>query len=291
MKAAVCGLMLAAAAAAPVRGPWLGLVFDSGSKSLRPVLGLPGAASLGAPLEIPFALERAVAAHRGGFALAIDSGGSVFAVAADGARKLAGVRPFPGEIVFSPSARFAALYYGEEESVDLVSGLPDRPALAARLRTPGPVAALAVSDGGVVLAGLRAGAVYDLRQGRSVLAVGEASAIAFIGATGDALVADRAAGLVYRIGVRRGSFAVKEPGALGVSADGRRAVVAGAAPVVLNLETGTAEEAPCACKATLAEPLAGNAVFRLTADSEPVMWVLDAAGPRLFFIPAGKGGQ
>ncbi len=37
-----------------LNGPSLGLIFDPASVSIRPVLGIPGAASIGAPLEPGF---------------------------------------------------------------------------------------------------------------------------------------------------------------------------------------------------------------------------------------------
>jgi hypothetical protein len=89
---------------------------------------------------------------------------------------------------------------------------------------------------------------------------------------------------------------IREPAAVAVSADGKRAVVASGADapaVVLDLESRSAAPVACGCKATEAEPMAGNAVFRLTADSEPVMWVLEAGGPhpRLLFVPAAKARE
>ncbi len=322
MKSAVCWLLLVGAAngwgrGAPgagqetgsaVRGPWLGLVFDEAARSVRPVLGLPGAATLGAALKAPFALERAVAAHRAAFALGVDGrDGAVILITGAGARKLRGVAAAPGEIVFSPSASTAALYYGDRDVIEVVRGLPEHPEVAGSLDAavlPGPLSALAVSDDGLVLAGCQAGpdsaVVYRFRlrrQSGAVLSGRRVAAIAFVGSSEDALVADAAAHLVYRL--RNGGGAaviagaaegISAPVALGASVDGKRAAVAngGGGPVlVLDLQSGAATPVACACKVSEVEPMAGNAVFRLTDASQPRMWVLDADGghPRVVFVP------
>lgn len=297
-----------------LQGPVLGLVFDASVKGVRPVLGFPGAASLGAPLAGPLALDHAFLAHRGGFALATDQGaGAVVEITAAGVRRLAGVTAAPDKVVFSPSASTAALYYAERGVVEVVQHLPAAPKLTASLdltALPGPVSALAVSDSGLVLAacqtGTDSGAVFVFAKGRamfSVLSVRRASAIAFRGTSEDALVADAEANLVSRIHdvagravvttLAGGAEGVSAPVALAASADGKRAVIAngeGAPALLVNAETGAATAVPCRCRIAAAEPMAGNAVFRLTGPDESPMWLLDAdpSHPRVLFVPAHK---
>ena len=334
MKTALCALLLFTASSIPakemerpghdprdledptiaLRGPVLGLAFDASVKGVRPVLGLPGAASLGAPFAVPFALDRAFLGNRGGFALATDQAAAVVVqVTAAGIRKLVGVTAAPDKVVFSPSASTAALYYADRGVLEVVQHLPAAPKLTASLdlaALPGPVSALAVSDSGLVLAacqtGTDSGAVFVFAKGRamfSVLSVRRASAIAFRGTSDDALVADAEANLVSRIHDAAGRAAVtvlagaaegvSAPVALAASADGRRAVIAngdGAPVLLVNAETGAARAVSCSCRVAAAEPMAGNAVFRLTGPDESPMWLLDAdpPNPRVLFVPLHK---
>ena len=292
-------------------GPSLGFVFDPVSKSVRPLLGLASAAMRGAPLQVPFALDRAEAAQRGAFVLGIDQADSaVIAITTAGAQKLSGISAAPDTVVFSPSATAAALYHRDRAVVEILEGLPHRAALAASLNVaalPQSVTALAVSDDGLVLAASPTGpdavVVYAVGRHRAaapVLTVGRVAGMTFLGSSEDALVADGAANLVYRLrdgaapvviaGVGEG---ISTPIVLAASADGKRAMVAndGGAPLVLlDLVNRSASKASCPCRVSAAEPMAGNAVFRVTADSEPVMWILDAdlPAPRFLFVPAAE---
>jgi hypothetical protein len=304
---AVCPVWAADQNSTGMRGPWLGMLFDPASGSLRPLRGLPGAATVGPALALAAPLDRVRAAQRGGYALGLDrTGGAVVEVTAFGTRKLAGVAPAPDEIVFSPSGTRAALYYSAEGTVQVVAGFPSAPARGALLdfsTLPGALAALAVSDDGLVLAacftGADSAAIYaasKMRPAAPVFTARSVSALAFVGASRDALVADSAANLVYRLRdssaaiVAGAGEGISRPVALASTEDGRRAVVAnsGGAPlVVLDLEGGTSRTLACACHTALAEPLAGNAVFRLTATGASQLWLLDAerTEPRLFFVP------
>ena len=292
-------------------GPSLGFVFDSSAKTVRPLFGLAGAAWQGDPLNLPFALERAQVAQRGGFVLGIDpTDSSVVAITAAGAHQLTGICAAPDAIAFSPSASAAALYHRDRAVVEVVAGLPGRAVLLASLNVaslPLPVSALAVSDDGLVLAASSTGpdtvVLYEVGQHRAaapVLTVGRAAGMTFLGASEQALAVDGAANLVYRLrygaapvviaGVGEG---VTAPIALAASADGKRALVAngGGAPLVLlDLANGSATRASCPCKVSTAEPMAGNAVFRVTAEGDPLLWILDAdfAAPRFLFVPAAE---
>ena len=52
-------------------GPTLGLVADQTANAVRPILGIPGAATWGAPLAVDFATIRTVVAPGGDFALVV----------------------------------------------------------------------------------------------------------------------------------------------------------------------------------------------------------------------------
>jgi len=298
----------AAGQTSALRGPWLGMLSDPESGSLRPLRGFPGAATLGPALSLPAQLDLVRASQRAGFALGIDrKDGSVVEVTASVARKLTAVAPAPDEIAFSPAGTRAALFYSGQGEVHVFSGFPSTPMRTATLNfatLPGPLAALAVSDDGLVLAACSTGAgssvIYGAEKLKPVAAAvftaRRVSALAFLGASRDALVADAAADVVYRlrntsgVAVAAAADGVSQPVALASSADGSRAVVAnsGAAPLlVLDFESGRHSTFACPCRTVAAEPLAGNAVFRLTAPGASQLWLLDAErpDPRLFFVP------
>src|SRR4051794_3629 len=74
---AVTAASLIAADSGGLSGPVAGFFFDRGAAVLRPIEGLPGAARLGAPVSLPFAVSLAAPASRRDYALAVPaSGGS-----------------------------------------------------------------------------------------------------------------------------------------------------------------------------------------------------------------------
>ena len=58
--------------AASIEGPQLGLVFDATHKALRPILGIPGAAILGQPLNLGVELNKIAISPRQDYALATE---------------------------------------------------------------------------------------------------------------------------------------------------------------------------------------------------------------------------
>jgi hypothetical protein len=144
----------------PVSGPVLGFVSE-GAGGIRPILGLPGAATLGRPTWAARRSETVVFSPSRDYALALHlpdhrvdllRGLSAAASAVD--------LPVPagaGRIAISPSGDTAVLYYPESRSVAVLAGLPEFPSLSWSLEVPhltGGLAALAVSDdaGAVLLA-------------------------------------------------------------------------------------------------------------------------------------------
>jgi hypothetical protein len=139
-----------------IGGPGLGFVFDSAAGALRPIRGLPGAATVGAPLDLGRALTRAAISPRQDSALALAAGDAHVVwvrldAAAPAAVLLDGADPAPDRIVYSASGASAALYYGAADRIQTVRGLPAAPVLGAPIDL-GPLgaapSALAISDDG-----------------------------------------------------------------------------------------------------------------------------------------------
>ena len=134
-------------------GPTLGLVFDSSQSALRPIRGIPGAASLGDPVNAGFSLASATVSPQQGYAIALKADdSSVVLVRAGGASAaIPGARPAPALVVFSPAGTAAALYDSGAGRVQILTGLPDAAAVQSDVdisALAGPVAALAVDDAG-----------------------------------------------------------------------------------------------------------------------------------------------
>jgi hypothetical protein len=120
------------------RVPVVGFVFDDQARTLRAILGSPGAAMLSGPWDLgsSFKQVRVALGHRFGVAITDNSGVPVI-VRLD-------QRPVPLEsipnvlsdadsVVLSPSGTVAAIYYKDAGAVEVLGGLPNRPAFIALL--------------------------------------------------------------------------------------------------------------------------------------------------------------
>jgi hypothetical protein len=317
MKARTYWLALAMLAAPPavlaasLAGPHMGMVFDPAVKGLRPILGIPGAATLGDPLKLGVELDKAVISPLQDYAVAtvgegrqvmlLPLGGSTIAPAA-----IQGAGAAPDRLVLSANGRAAALYYADRNHIQMLTGLPGAPKASADLilsedQVP---SALAVDDAGrTVLAGV-AGTVYLVTaNGEVPILTGLGNITAMTLAAGrTALIADGAKDRIYRVSdvsgpaeaiiIGRFRDGIAEPVALAVSEDGHRAFVANAKSgtvAILDLEGQRAvEKIACRCKPTGLDRLAGDGVYRLTEPSDRPIWVLEAGthAPRVMFVPA-----
>ena len=135
-----------------IDGPVAGYIFDKAAHALRPVLGLPGASSLGSPMKWRYRVDQAFIAPKLDSAVGVTSKGAfrLFRMRDGIVTEMAvgGLAPVgsPYSVAFSPSGSSAALYGGNR--VQLVSGLPDAPVLGGSIDSTaaGLPFALAVSD-------------------------------------------------------------------------------------------------------------------------------------------------
>lgn len=325
-----------------LNGPSLGLMFDSSSAAVRPILGIPGAARLGDSLSAGFTLGKAVVAPGGDFALAVSKDDFHLAVIRSSGAAVQSLAPAMGEtpdlISFSPRGRSAVLYYAASGRLLVLSGLrgqtvqsvvtdasslPAAPTLVA-VGENATTLLLAVPEGDTASAlysmsvtqptstkGLSSQVLEDdLADGtqpgygfaQRAATFRSISALRFVGASSDALVADKASSVVYLLQDAAGAARVT---ALGSAQDGlsqpvaietldaRRVLVAnaGAGKLTLLYRDGTAAESiACGCSPVVLQQLAGNLVYRLTEPSNEPMWVLDAGGtePRVLAIPPDR---
>ena len=295
---------------AAVGGPVSGIVFDQNAQALRPVLGIPGAAYLAAPLVS--GIDAAAVSPDGSSALAVVDGRlSLIA----GLKNLApAIAPIEGALsavdrfAWSPDGATAAVYSSRDNRFQVLSDLRKTPAAGPAIDAAieGTVTALAVDRAGEVLAGAAsgdAGGVYLLGPDgpRLILKAGTPVALVFANGERDLYVADRTGQRIWSVQGFAGAAAavvfadgVSSPVGLQLSADGKRIFVASAetrALSVLDTASGASLgslELDCAPTGLRAF---GSDVWLLNSDrgSEEPLYVIDGAGePAAWFVPAGR---
>ena len=311
-------LLLAAAAASwlagqqgQITGPSMGLVYDGAARAVRPVVGIAGAARIGAAMDFGFDLSAAYVAPHLDSALVVDAHGSprLFRVRGQTVAELAvpGLSRATRHVAFSPSGSALALDSGA--AVLVIAGLPDAPVVARtvefprsprRDREPAARTSIAISDDGAELLLVASGSVLllDSEGSRGLMPAGADALVAFAAGSHDAAVLDpRGAGLVLwrdlggaagRQALAPAGDALAAPAGLAFSADGRRLLVAGAAAkavAVIDAASGAASSFPCSCTPVVLEPM--GPLFRLTEPGPEPLWFLDprAGEERILFVP------
>ncbi len=301
----------AAQAGTALSGPTMGLVFDASQSALRPIRGIPGAASLGDAVNLGFRLASATVSPRQDAALAVRADdSSVVLVRASGAEfsfaSVPGARPAPALVVFNSAGTAAALYNADSGRVQILTGLLDTATVQSDVdisALAGPVAALAVDDAGASFL-LAAGAPETVSLYRVAMDAApqflasfrSVAALRLSGTGGDALLADSAAGAVYAIRdsgiemIASGPDGLGAPIAIEADSAGHVFVADQAGNVtIVDRGRGSIVSLPCGCAPAGLFRLSGAATFRLTEPSDAPMWVLDASGAdaRIVAIPPG----
>jgi hypothetical protein len=295
--------MPAGAQNASVANPGLGFVYDPSAQAVRAIRGIPGAALIDDAVDAGFAITSAALSPGHDFALAVAAGDSQLRLvrfAGMRVRTLDGAMASPDRIVFSPGG-FSALLYSNSGRLQLVTGLPDGPAISDLDASIANPAAMAVSDDGAftVLSGGSAVRLLSSDGTASTLALPGATALAFRRNSHDLLAA---AGseiyLVHNPGPNPDYRLVYSgeqsdgPVAIQFSWDGARAWTAAdsGALAQVELDSGRRTAIPCACRAAALEPMAARNVFRLTPAGDSPVMLLDASGaePRVLFVPGGR---
>lgn len=307
-------LLIAPAAVRPatnsIEGPRLGFVFDHTTKSVRPILGIPGAATLGQPLESGLDLRKIAISPMQDYVLATEGEHNQVVVLATNrtpmvAVAVQGADHGPDQLSISTGGTAAALYYKGGNHVLVVSGLPAAPKISARLYlSAGQVpSALAISDDGeTLLAGVSDSVYWVSPNGEVPILKGLHKIVSIaLASNHTALVADGVANQIHRVqnvttavetdvvaGAKEG---IAAPVAMAMSQDGKRAFVANGKSgtiATVDLQSKTeVSQLSCQCTPTGLDRLAGTDVFRLTEPSSGPMWVLEAAThqSRIVFVP------
>ncbi len=298
------------AASNAIEGPRLGFVFDHATKSVRPILGIPGAATLGQSLESGLDLRKIAISPMQDYVLATEGEHNQVVVLATNRTPLVavavqGADRGPDQLSISSGGTAAALYYKGGNHVQLISGLPGAPRISARLYlSAGQVpSALAVSDDGQTLLAGVADSVYWVSPSGEVPILKRLHKIVSIALASNhtALVADGLTNQIHRLQNVTGAVELDDvagpkegiaaPVAVAISHDGKRAFVANSKSgsiTILDLQAKTdVGQLSCQRTPTGLDRLAGTDVFRLTELSNRPMWVLEAAAhqSRIVFVP------
>ena len=312
----------AAAQQGPIGGPVLGYLFDSPTLRMRPLLGIPGASYVGDALPIGFAPRFVEVSPSQEYAVGVEAeSGDVYLIdlrsPLPAAQRLSQASAGADRAFLSPLGKAVAFYHRQARQVEIVTGLPDEPNLAGRVdlsSVPGMVTALAVSDDGKALAIAASeggnGSLFVAAPDADVRLVGplgRANALAFVNDAGDLLVADAGRSEIVRIrnfsaGAEWTVLASRQDGldqpvAVGITRDNTTVFAVSASDrriARMPLSGGAISFVDCPCSPTGLHALAPGAVFRLTADSNAPLYVLDtrprngdlSSEPRVLFIPA-----
>lgn len=308
-------------------GPLLGLAFDPTAQLLRPLWGIPGAATQGQPLDLGAKVTTAAVSSEPGVALAglADADRLVLVRLAAGELTLTGVDGTysnPRRVVYSPNGRMATALYEDPPVIQVIDFSADPVAISRTIDTTpigATVVSLAVSDAGTVAVGtVPAEGDADSRPTVLFWANDSANPLAFdnwiypaalaFSAQGRLVVADREArtisiirdpeGVKERTVLASADQGIREPLGLRFASNDRRLLVANGGDhsiIVIDLdrEAPAATVLECACAPTMVEPLNGPLVFRLSNASDGPLWMLeiDPAEPRVLFVPPARSAQ
>lgn len=285
-------------------GPVLGHVFDSTSRELRVLTGLPGAASYDNPVALPSKLRAAWTSPADNYAIVAGAEGSGVSLVRGGPEpKLTHLQGTPSSVAsvsFSASGKFAAIYSSESSTLQVWSGFPDAPALVREFAAQ-PLA-IVLSDDGSFVGALLSDGLYSLTSdGPALLRSGVFRAAALApGASHVALIEEGSESLVLvtpsgeATTLHVGPAAASKDAALAYTADGSRLLLASPAArsvTVAALDGTSTNSLSCDCNALMLTPLQRGSVFRLTDGSGDLTHFLDMSSnePSIFFVSNGGG--
>jgi len=291
-------LVSISSAFAQVGAPQLGWVPDG--THIRPVYGLPAAAAVGAPVPADQDFSQIAASPARNYVLvsAADTGAVSIYTPEHGLVPLDGAGGAPDSVVLSPRGSSAALWFSSLNRVQVVTGLPDVPAIR-QVDVPfvgsAPIA-LAISDDGAWVAGTWTSGAYAFGPSSEVnrLPVESATALTFFQGT-DNLAAAGPSGVQMVTGIE--SFAIVsnlltsadsslQPVAVATTSDNRTLVLADRSGSVtaIDIASAAATTSDCGCQPAGLFGI-GPTAFRLTGLDGGAFKLFDAASGEVLFAP------
>jgi sugar lactone lactonase YvrE len=297
---------------AQISGPVAAFIFDSPEHSIRPIIGLIGSATVGAPVvrnlefaSTPPGQNYAIAVRRGAVLFISELGSATTAISA-----LAGAAGVPDGVSWSADGLVAILYSRHSNWIQVFTGFPNAIRSGSPISTPGSLLAVATDTRGEHIAlcvgGSQAG-IYRVTDG-------QVSGPLFQSDTPDGLTGltfspdgntlyalDRGTNQIFEFDLT-GSALQKWPAAVNDAVAIRAAIdssgmsvlylAGGASQVLVALDKITHQPLATVSLSftpTIIEPLGTNG-FLLTprSDLNATLWTfINSPQPIIYFVPSG----
>jgi hypothetical protein len=297
---------------AGVAGPVTGFIFDTQSRAVRPMLGIPGAAYLGNGVMI--GLDAASVAPDGSAALAVERGGKLVLYtglrnAHPAALAVAGAIASPDQFAWAPNGSAGAIYSSRAGQGQVLTGLGQSPVAAAPIdlsSLPGQVTVLAF-DGQrliVAVASADAGGIYLASASSGIQRIAPAVSPSAMALAGSSLFfSDSQSQQIFQVQDYAGTpgavvFAndsgINSPAGLQVSADGQRLFVANSGSRKLAVydipSRAPIESLDLTFTPTRLDRFGDPSVFLLNASGQGPLYVVRDGGPgkaaAVYFVPS-----
>jgi hypothetical protein len=283
-------------------GPVVG--YTQKASAVRSVIGIPGSAYFGPPIETGDLRILAICSE-GGYAIgATPEGAGVRIIplrtAIAGEARAFELSSAVDSVSLSPSGSAAALIHRMTNTVDVITGLPGEPEIRS-IQIPSDITAVAISDDGKVLAaGEQAGVLTIVTaQGSRNIAAAEIRHLAFRPNSHDLLYVDGGSGQIGMISqtssdpvaaiIAGPADGLTDPRAAIAMQHGQRIIIADAGAkelLVMEPSRGISTRLPVPCTPSALGRLS-DSVLQLTCESDDLMSIvhLSASDPRVLFVP------
>jgi hypothetical protein len=310
------GLAAAALASADgINGPISGFVLDKGGRAIRPVNGIPGSATQGVALPLPFSAGLAAISAGLDYALVTDAAGDGTPALAiglrDGTPRIAAIDGAiqADGIILGEAGNTAILYSNGSSRLQFLTGLPGQPRAAAPIdisAISGGLAALALDSAARnALLAAGDGSIYWLAGGTTlnwIAQVPGAASVAFLRNGRDAVVASQSSGDVLLFSDPGGNLSISTltgardgiSSAVAVRAinSSEVAVVDGTGRLAaVDVNSSTVTWIDLAGTADRLEILAGGLLVLNTAGRQPLLVLDISQGRTAYFIPPASGSD
>lgn len=298
---------------AAVQGPVTGYIFDAQTHAIRPMLGIPGAAYLGAP--VASRVDAAAVSPDGSAALVVQA--AQVTLYSGLANLQPAAVPMPGALAadnfaWGPSGTAAAVYSSATRQAQVLSNLPAAPSAGLPMDLSGlagKVTAMAFDGQRIILAvaSATAGGIYSVTaQSGPQLVASAGSPFAIVLAGADLYYADNQAQQIWQVRsyatrpapvLFAADAGISSPAALQLSSDGARLYVANAGSRTLGVYDVAArspvQSLPLNFSPTKLDRFGDASVFLLNSVSQgktPLYVLSDKLDKRAVYFVPGSGG-
>src|SRR4030095_4286850 len=297
-----------------IQVPVVGLVYDRDARTLRAIMGLPGASVFGNPLTLADELAAVHLAPGQSYALVERSNlpmglMKLSSASAGPINELPVATVKPDLLAFNPAGTGVAIRSEADGITRVMKGLPDAPELVQTVRAedlPAGARYLALADDARTLAAATDTAVYLVSEGRLptlLSASGNLGGMIFMPGLDSILIADRDGGRVMLLQNVRSVpvtrvLATGLPnldGEMALQIESGRAVVTSAASNVIRLielVSGEIQSLELPSASTMAERLRTPHNLLLSYSTGAPAWVLELSSTTssVYFVPAQTSG-